>query len=55
MPTDELRTDDLDEIEEAVTITDGTFIQYRNYRLTDDGERQPKLAVVRCDDSDTPG
>jgi hypothetical protein len=55
MPTDELETDDLDEIDEAVAVTDQTFIQYRKYRLHGEGERPTRLAVVRCDDSDEPG
>lgn len=57
MPTDELETDDLDAILEAVALADGTFIQYRRYDLRDADEMHtrataapPRLAVVREDE-----
>lgn len=39
-PVDELETDNLDEIREAVAVAEGTFIQYRTFRLGREGECQ---------------
>ncbi len=54
MPTIHLETDDLDEISNAVAVTDQTFIQYRKYRFHSEGECHrdatsdgPKLAEAK--------